>query len=46
MANVEGDEVIDEAQWETVYVGTASSKSLLAVVGTQKAIRVLREHIA
>ncbi len=41
-----GDEVIDEAQWETVYVGTTRAKSLLAVVGTQKAVRALREHIA
>ena len=41
-----GDEVIDEAQLETMYVGTTRAKSLLAVVGSQKAVRALRERLA
>lgn len=38
-----GDEVVDEAQWETLYVGTTRAKSLLAIVGSHKAIKGLRE---
>ena len=37
-----GDEVVDDEQWETVYVGTTRAKSLLCVVSSQKAARVLR----
>lgn len=38
-----GDEVVDEKQWETVYVGTTRAKSLLAVVGTRKTLKTVRE---
>jgi len=41
MANVVlwiGDEIVDEAHWETVYVGATRAKSLLAVVGSHKAL--------
>jgi hypothetical protein len=38
-----GDEVASEKQWETVYVGTTRAKSLLAVVGSQKTLKALRE---
>lgn len=31
-----GDEVIDDEQWEVLYVGTTRAKSLLYVVGTGK----------
>ncbi len=40
-----GDEVVEEATWETVYVGTTRAKSLLAVVGSNKAVRTVREFI-
>lgn len=39
-----GDEVVEEKQWETVYVGTTRAKSILAIVGTHKALRTLRER--
>ena len=39
-----GDEVIDEAHWETVYVGTTRAKSLLTVVGSMKVVKTLRAH--
>lgn len=39
-----GDEVIDEANWETVYVGTTRAKSLLTVVGSLKVVKALRAH--
>lgn len=38
-----GDEVVDEASWETVYVGMTRAKTLLAVVGTQRAIQAIRD---
>lgn len=38
-----GDEVVDESQWETVYVGTTRAKSLLAVVGSARALKSIRE---
>lgn len=41
-----GDEVIDEAHWETVYVGTTRAKSLLTVVGSLKVVRALRTRSA
>ena len=41
-----GDEVIDEAHWETVYVGTTRAKSLLTVVGSLKVVRALRTRAA
>lgn len=40
-----GDEVVDEEAWETVYVGVTRAKSLLAVVGTTKALKAVREFI-
>jgi len=38
-----GDEVVAEEAWETVYVGATRAKSLLAVVGTHRALRAVRE---
>lgn len=37
-----GDEVVDEARQETMYVGTTRAKSLLAVVGSHGALKALR----
>lgn len=37
-----GDEVLDEALWESVYVGKTRAKSLLAVVGSAKVIHAIR----
>ncbi len=37
-----GDEVGDEKQWETVYVGATRAKSLLAIVASQKTLKALR----
>jgi superfamily I DNA and RNA helicase len=31
-----GDEVTDEEQWETLYVGTTRAKSLLSIVGSKR----------
>lgn len=39
-----GDEVVDEEQWETVYVGATRAKSLLAIVGSQKTLKALRDR--
>lgn len=39
-----GDEVVDERQWETVYVGATRAKSLLAIVGSQKTLKALRDR--
>jgi superfamily I DNA and RNA helicase len=39
-----GDEVIQEENWETVYVGTTRAKSILAVVGTRKALKTLQDR--
>jgi hypothetical protein len=39
-----GDDVVDEAHWETLYVGTTRAKSLLYLVGSSKVVRVLRAH--
>lgn len=36
-----GDEVVDEQQWEAVYVGTTRAKSLLCVVGSVRALTVI-----
>lgn len=33
-----GDEVVEEGQWETVYVGTTRAKSLLYLVGSATAV--------
>lgn len=41
-----GDEIIDDEQWETIYVGTTRAKSLLAIVGSQKCVNVLRARLA
>lgn len=40
-----GDDVVDEAHWETLYVGTTRAKSLLNIVGSRKGIRALRAHL-
>jgi hypothetical protein len=40
-----GDEVINEEAWETVYVGATRAKSLLAVVGSHRAVRAVREFV-
>lgn len=37
-----GDDVVDEAHWETLYVGTTRAKSLLYFVGSSKVVRALR----
>jgi hypothetical protein len=37
-----GDEVIDEAQWELVYVGTTRAKSLLCIVGSPRLMQSLK----
>ena len=39
-----GDEIADDAQWETLYVGTTRAKSLLSIVGSTKVVRALRAH--
>jgi hypothetical protein len=41
-----GDEIINEENWETVYVGATRAKSLLNVVGSVKAVKALRERLA
>jgi hypothetical protein len=41
-----GDEIINEENWETVYVGATRAKSLLNVVGSVKAVKGLRERLA
>ena len=38
-----GDEVVDDEQWETIYVGTTRAKSLLAVVGSKGTSRLLKK---
>jgi len=38
-----GDDPVDEANWETLYVGTTRAKSLLAVVGAQRAVQAIRD---
>lgn len=38
-----GDEVGDEKQWETVYVGATRAKSLLAIVGSRKMLKALQD---
>jgi hypothetical protein len=37
-----GDEVVDDAQWELVYVGTTRAKSLLCIVGSPITIKSLK----
>jgi len=37
-----GDEVIDEEQWETVYVGATRAKSLLCILGSPRTLKALR----
>ena len=37
-----GDEVVNEEQWETVYVGSTRAKSLLCIVGSPHALKRLR----
>lgn len=39
-----GDEVIDEEQWETVYVGATRAKSLLCIVGSPAILKALQVH--
>ena len=38
-----GDEIVDEAMWETVYVGLTRAKSLLAVIGSDRALNLIRK---
>lgn len=38
-----GDEVVDEAMWETAYVGLTRAKSLLAVIGSGRALDLIRK---
>ncbi len=40
-----GDEVVDEKQWETIYVGATRAKSLLAIVSSQRVAKALRERL-
>jgi len=37
-----GDEIVDEQQWETVYVGSTRAKSLLCMIGSPKTINTLK----
>jgi len=37
-----GDEVVNDMQWESVYVGITRAKSLLAVVGSKGTLKSLR----
>lgn len=37
-----GDEVVDEAMWETAYVGLTRAKSLLAVIGSARALDLIK----
>lgn len=39
-----GDEVIDEEQWETVYVGATRAKSLLCIVGTPGTLKAVQAY--
>ena len=39
-----GDEVIDNALWELIYVGATRAKSLLAVVGSSRVIQTVRDR--
>lgn len=39
-----GDEVIDEEQWETVYVGATRAKSLLCIIGSPRTLKALRAN--
>jgi hypothetical protein len=41
-----GDELVNEEQWETIYVGATRAKSLLTIVGPVGAIKALREKKA
>jgi superfamily I DNA/RNA helicase len=36
-----GDEVVDEAHWETLYVGTTRAKCLLNIVASTRVVRAL-----
>jgi DNA helicase IV len=38
------DEVVNEEKWETIYVGTTRAKSLLCIVGSALAMKVLRAY--
>lgn len=40
-----GDEVVDDEAWETVYVGATRAKSLLALVGSHRAVRAVRDFV-
>lgn len=37
-----GDEIVDEQQWETVYVGATRAKSILCIVSSVKTMKGLR----
>lgn len=37
-----GDEIVEEKSWETAYVGVTRAKTLLAVVGSHKAVNAIK----
>jgi hypothetical protein len=39
-----GDEVVNDEQWETIYVGTTRAKTLLTIVNSKAALKKLREE--
>lgn len=40
-----GDEIVDDEQWETLYVGVTRAKSLLTVVSSDRTQRTIRAHV-
>ena len=38
-----GEEVIDEEEWETIYVGATRAKSLLCIIGSPRTMKALRD---
>jgi hypothetical protein len=39
-----GDEITEDQQWETIYVGATRAKSLLCIVGSKKTLAELKLH--
>ena len=39
-----GEEVIDDKQWDTVYVGATRAKSLLCIIGSSRTLKALRAN--
>jgi hypothetical protein len=37
-----GDEIIEDEQWETVYVGSTRAKSLLCMIGSPKTLKAIQ----